>query len=452
MARSTQPHRPPPGRARPGWPLFVALLVLGAVAGLFSVSAPAQGPEPYRITVSPGAQNYPIALPLPVDLAGVEGDQARELWEVVRRDLEMTGYFDIIDPNAYLDQSDGVEVGSFPFEPWRRIRAIALAKSRMQMMDGRLAADIFVYDVGAGDRISARRFLGEADDLRYLGHRIADHILLSLTGEKGLFGTRLTAVGERTGNKEIYVMDIDGHGIAPVTRNGSINLSPAWSPDGGQVAWTSYKRGNPDIYAKDLASGRTRVLSNRPGINIGAAYSPDGTKVALARSTGGTTDIYVIDASTGREIQRVTRGGGIDVSPAWSPDGTKLAFSSERSGGSQIFVSDLESGETRRVTFAGSFNFDPAFSPDGQRIAFVGRAEGFNVFVVDVDGKNMVRVTQDQGNNEDPSWSPDGRYLAFSSTRTGRKEIWMSTPDGRHQVPISRGGGWSQPSWSPLLE
>jgi TolB protein len=433
---------------------FIGLLALMVVAVLAvmlgTTAAPAQEAG-FRLTVKPGANDYPIALPTPLALAGADSSTAEELLSVLRRDLEMTGYFKIIDPNAYLDQSEGIEPGTFPFEPWRKIRAVALAKTRIRVREDGLAADVFVYDVGAGDKVSAKRFIGRQSDVRYLGHKIADEILLALTGEHGFFGNRIAAVGSRSGNKEIYVMDMDGNGVHSVTRNGSINLSPAWSPDGRHIAWTSFKRGNPDLFAKELASGRTRVLSNRPGINTGAAYSPDGRRIALARSTGGDSDVYVIDAFTGQEVSRVTRGGGIDVAPNYSPDGAEIAFSSERSGGSQVFVADLSTGQARRITFAGDFNFDPVYSPDGDKIAFVGRSEGFNVFVVDRDGKNMIPITQDQGNNEDPSWSPDGRYLVFGSDRRGRQEVWVSTADGRHQTPVTDGhGGWTQPTWSPV--
>lgn len=430
--------------------VLIGVLVAGVLV-LLLAPRPAPALEPgFRITAKPGDNAYKIALPEPVS-QGVADASVKELWAVVQRDLEMTGYFEILDPLSFLDVSGNIEPGTFPWEPWRKIRAVALAKTRVGMKDDGLAADVYVYDVGAAEKVTAKRFVGNPDDIRYLAHKVAAEILFAVTGEPGFFSNRIAAVGASSGNKEIYVMDFDGYGVHSVTRNGSINLSPAWAPDGTQMAWTSYKRGNPDLYAKELASGRTRVLSNRSGINSGAAYSPDGAKIALARSSGGDTDVFVIDAVTGRDLSQVTRGGGIDVAPDFSPTGTEVAFSSERSGGTQIFISDLSTGTTRRITFSGDFNQDPVFSPDGTKVAFVGRSEGFNIFVVGTDGKGMVPITQDQGTNKDPSWSPDGKYVAFSSNRRGRNEIWMSTADGRHQMPVTDGhGNWTQPTWSPV--
>lgn len=424
--------------------LFLLLLAVPALAPT------AEAADDAIIRVGPGNKDLPLGLPK-VKRASPDTDAiAEELWSVVHRDLELTGYFNIKDPSGYIERGKDVEPGTFDFADWRVIKIAGLAKLRVTRSGSSVFADVFVYDVNAGSKLIAKRFRGTADQARYLGHRIADTILLALTGEKGFFGTRIAAVGSRSGVKEIYVMDIDGHGVRSVTRNGSINLSPAWSPDGSAIAWTSYKRENPDLYIKQLASGRTRVLSSLPGINTGAAFSPDGKKVALTRSKNGDSDIYVIDAATGRDLKRITTGGGIDVAPSWSPDGTKLVFSSERSGGSQVFVHEIASGSTRRISRFGAFNFDPVWSPDGKRIAYTGRDDGaFDIFVVNVETGNTKRITEAQGDNEDPTWAPNSQYLLFSSTRGGRSNIWLSTADGRHQVAITSSGGWTQPSWSP---
>jgi len=427
------------------WHRWASLLV-GCAALLISVTGLAGR---LKLDITPGGKDFPLALPAPQS-SGATDKASDEIWAVVRRDLEMTGYFRIIDPNAYIEQSGGVEPGTFDFGNWRMIKAAALAKTRVLPSGSGVRADVYIYDVGTGEKIDAKGYVGDTADVRYLGHRIADAILLAITGEPGFFGSRLAVVGSKSGKKEIYRMDMDGMGVTAITNNGTINLSPAWSPSGGQVAFTSYRRNNADVYIKDVKSGRLRPISEKPGMDSGAAWSPDGTKIALSRSEAGETDIFIIDASTGAEIQRVTKVSGIDVSPSWSPDGRKLAFASERSGGSQVYIQDLASGSATRVTFQGGFNSDPVFSPDGSKIAFVGRDGRFDVFVVGVDGKNMVRITQNQGDNEDPAWSPDGRYLVFSSTRRSRSEIWLSTEDGRHQSPVTDGtGGWTQPAWAP---
>jgi len=398
---------------------------------------------PVLVRIGAGEKSWPLGLPY----AQGSASQAREIWQVVHRDLDLTGNFKLLDPKATID-TGGVSEGSFDFQDWRTLRASGLAKIKVDSVSGGLSAEVWIYDVNSGRKLAARRFNGRTGQERALGHAIAREILLALTGDAGFFGSKIAAVRHR-GNKEIVVFDIDGQGLVHVTRNGSINLSPAWSPDASRIAWTSYKRDNPDVYVKELASGRTRVLSASPGINIGAAFSPDGSKVALSRSKNGDADIYVLDARTGKVLERLTTGGGIDVGPSWSPDGSQIAFSSERSGGSQIFVMPSSGGPARRISRQGSFNTDPVWSPDGTQIAFVGRDPGFDVFIADVESGRTTRVTQNMGDNEDPSWSPDGRYLVFSSTRSGTSEIWLATSNGRHQVQLTQGGGYSQPVWSP---
>lgn len=417
-----------------------AFLLLTVTPGL-APAASAAGPV--DIVIGPGQNDFPLALPYAVGNAG----QARQVWDVVRRDLELTGYFRLIDPAATIDQG-GLEPGTFDMQDWRTLRAAAVAKTAVRNDGGNLSAEVWIYDVNSGQKRAAKRFSGRPGQERTLGHALAREILLALTGDPGFFGSKIAAVRSR-GNKEVVVFDVDGQAVVPITRNGSINLSPAWSPDGSRLAWTSYKRNNPDVYVKELGTGRTRVLSANPGINVGAAFSPDGSKVALSRSRNGDADIFVLDARTGKVLRQLTKGGGIDVGPTWSPDGSQIAFSSERSGGSQIFVMPSTGGPARRISRQGNFNTDPVWSPDGSRIAFVGRDPSFDIFVANVADGRVKRITQNMRDNEDPSWSPDSRYLVFSSTRGGRSDIWLATNDGRHQVQLTNGGGYTQPTWSP---
>lgn len=405
----------------------------------------------------PGGKEISIAVPAPQ--AQHSGGVVTEVHDTLLRDLELSGYFTLVDPRSYVERGKGVEPGTFNMGDWSLIDAAVLVKTRVLPAGDpgcdpngqRMCADAFVYYVVSGDLLAKKRFRGAPSDARHLAHGIANLVVESVTGRPGFFGARLAAVGQQTGNKEIYILELDGRGVTPVTRNGSINLSPAWSPDGRSIAWTSYKKTNPDLFVKDLGSGRTRVISNVRGVNTSPAFDPTGARLALARSTGGDADLVIVDAKTGQLLKEVTRGGGIDISPHFSPDGRYLAFASERSGGSQVYIADLQTQDVQRITFQGDFNTDPVFSPDGEKIAFVGRSEGgFDIYVVDRDGRNLIRITQDSGDNEDPAWSPDGNYLVFSSTRTGRSELWLATADGRHQMALTRSGGWSQPTFMPM--
>ncbi|MEQ1500903.1 MAG: Tol-Pal system beta propeller repeat protein TolB [Myxococcota bacterium] len=407
----------------------------------------------------PGAADLPLALPKPeLPAAGEPKAASEEVWDAVWMDLETSGYFELQDPKGYVEKGKGVEPNQFDFAAWRLIKSTVLVKTRVYPAGHascdpggtKMCADVYVYNVPTGEKLVSKRFRGVPDNARQLGHAIANQVLASTFGTPGVFGTRLVAVGSKTGNKEIYLMDSDGHGVTPVTRNGAINLSPGWSPDARSIGWTSYKKANPDLYVKDLPSGRTRTISNVKGVNTSPDFSPDGSQIALARSIDGDSDIVVVDARTGAEVRRLTRGGGIDVSPDFAPDGKNILFASERSGGSQVYSMPVGGGEGTRLTFVGDFNIDPVISPDGSKIAFVGRSEGgFDIYVAEADGRNVIRLTQDMGDNEDPTWSPDSRYVAFSSTRTGRSEIWVSTADGRHQTKITTSGGWTQPAWAP---
>ena len=426
--------------------IAAALLVLAVLAVW-----PAQAEEQVTIgsgmvdVAKAGAKDIPIAIPRPKG-----GDEYTDtLWQVVKNDLEMSGFFLVIDPDAYTEApTAGIRLGEFSFADWSVPDPVVLAKTSLTPSTSGVEAELWVYDVPGTRKLGAKRFTAERSSGRRIGHRIADEIIRLVTGEPGIFTTRIAAVSNASGNKEIAFLDVDGHGVTPITKNGSINLQPTWSPEGTRISFTSYRSGNPDLFVADLASGSLKRISSRRGVNIGAAWHPTGDKLALTLTSGGDTDIFAI-TDAGDAIAQLTRAPGIDVAPTFSPDGTQIAFASERSGGLQIYVMGIDGSDAHRVTFQGTHNTDPDWSPNGERIAFVGRDGHYDVFTVGTDGKGMERVTQDQGDNEDPTWSPDGRYIAMTSTRTGASQIWMSTADGRHQVPVTPGGGWSNPSWSP---
>ncbi len=429
--------------------LLLPLLVFPLLAP-GPVAPPGEIKRKVRIVVSePGENKIPIALPAP---SGSEPEE-KAFHDILVRDLTLSGWFEVISSDAYIEPDGaGLQPGQFKYEDWEVPGAAALAKTGLARKGSALRSEVWVYDVAGRRKIGAKAFSAEPKALRTLAHKTANEIIVRITGEQGLFNTRFAAV-KKAGNKEIVLVDFDGHGLTPITRNGSINIQPAWSPSGSKLAFTSYVAGNPDLFIADLSRGKIERKSSRSGINTGASWSPDGGRLALTLSPSGDPEIYVIDAATGKQSQRLTNQSGIEVAPAWSPDGRQIAFASERSGGAQIYVMGADGSGARRVTYAGDHNTDPAWSPDGRSLAYVSRSDNFDILVIRADGSGRPqRITQDSGNNEDPTWSPDGRYIAFTSNRSGGTHIWMSTLDGAHQVQLTTGrGGYSNPTWSPVL-
>jgi TolB protein len=425
-------------------------LTVAALLCLFSGSARARI---YIDINAPSIEKIKIAIPdfrnLSSNASGPEF--ARDLPGVLSNDLDLSGYFVPIDRAAFLAEDNGAMTeDQIRFKDWSTIGADLLVTGGYNAIGQSLEVEVRLFDVFRGRQIFGKRILGKTDDSRDLMHRIGNDIVYLLTGQKGIFLTKLAFVGTATGNKEIYVCDYDGYNVRQITNDKSIALLPRWSPQGDKLFYNSYKDGEgPALYMRDMTTGRTVKVSGRKGLNIGAAWSPDGRTAALCLSVDGDPDIYRIDLS-GKIIRRVTNSWGISVSPTFSPDGDRMAFVSNRSGGPQIYIKNLQEGKEERLSFEGNYNTSPAWS-SLNRIAYAGMENSrFDIFTIDPSGTGLRDLTNGQGNNEDPCWSTNGRYIAFSSNREGGYHLYLMTANGQNQrrIGISKGEQTS-PSWSP---
>jgi TolB protein len=307
-----------------------------------------------------------------------------------------------------------------------------------------------VRDMPGGHSILVRDYRGSANDWRTLLHRFADDIVLQFTGELGVSDTRIAFVGQKGREKELYVMDVDGGRLHALTADHSIALSPAWSPEGSLLLFTSYRGGTgPQVLVMHATGGKAYLVSGRAGNNTSAAYSPDGRDIACTLSQDGNAEIYLLDARGGAP-RRLTQNPAIDTSPAWSPTGREIAFTSDRGGAPQVYVMDRDGGNVRRLTYDVSYTDSPAWSPRGDAIAFVSRtAAGFDLYVAAPDGSG-TRAVVTGGSNENPRWSPDGRHLVFASDREGSRALYVTDLDGRAPHRLDTGGlTAASPAWSP---
>src|SRR6516162_2738114 len=248
-------------------------------------------------------------------------------------------------------------------------------------------------------------------DTRRTVHDFIDDLVQTLTDQKGIAGSKIAFVANRTGHKEIYTADYDGANVIQLTHDGAISVSPALSPDARKLAYTGYQSGYADIYLVDLNSGSRNRIIKFPGTNSGAAFSPDGSHIACTLSKDGNPEIYVTGLA-GDSPHRLTRTRGVESSPTWSPSGSEIIYSSDERGNPQLYRISAGGGSGRLLPTGFGYNTQLNWSPDGRKVAFnVRSGGGFQVAILDLDsGSTHVAI----GEGQSPVWGPNSRHIIFS--------------------------------------
>jgi len=373
-------------------------------------------------------------------------EMGRRVVDILDNDLWMSSTIAAFQTNEGLTNHDSLRAAAAMLLPTQPLRLSVQPSLSLQQKKVVLEADLI--DSITRKTIEHKSYRGCPENLRLLVHSLADDLVRSLTGERGIAKSRIAFTSGSGNTKEIYAMDYDGANQNPVTTLRSLSLTPSWSIDSRNVLYTSYLRGNPDLYLFDLLAKKNTPLLKGSSLYTSPAFSPDGKKVAFVSTKDGNAEVYVMDAS-GKNVQRLTQHPAIDSSPSWSPTGREVVFTSDRLGNPQIFVMDAEGSNVRRLSIEGDYHDSPVWSPRGDKIAFVSRLDrGFDVFTFDITTETTTRLTADAGTNEDPSWSPDGYRLVFSSTRDGRSDIYMMMWDGTEVRRLTFKGTCTSPSWS----
>ena len=343
------------------------------------------------------------------------------------------------------------EASSVNYAEWRSRLADALVLGSVAARpDGSFEVRFRLYDVLKQSALGGVAYTLTRDQVRATAHRISDYVYEKLTGEKGVFSTRIAYVVKRGERYELQVADADGANEQAMLVSGEPIISPAWSPDGRRLAYVSFQNKKPIVYVQDIEVPKQQIVANFKGSNSAPAWSPDGKRLALALTRDGTSQIYLVNPD-GSNLQRFTRTSGIDTEPFFSPDGEWIYFTSDRGGSPQIYRMALRGGDAQRVTFEGGYNVSPRVSPDGKSLAYIARNSGrFQVTLLEL-ATRQAQVLTDSDLDESPSFAPNGRQILLATIVAGRGVLTAVSADGRVKQRLTvSAGDVREPAWGPL--
>jgi len=425
---------------------------------------PAQPPQPQEIeTTITGEPGSPPRLAVPEFIAVSKDTEsvaiAKTISQVLFDDLNFEREFALIPRDVY--STAATSFSDVPFDRWRELNADGLVVGTVQKTATGLKVELRLFNVRTRQSAYGREYSGSTANPRLYAHQISDELHQSQRGLKGVARTKLVFDSDRDGErmggtienrgvKELYIADYDGENQRRVTVSKTLNINPAWSPDGRSIAYTSYRRGGGQIFVSHIFQALLDELTKgeKVGENWLPAWSPDGTRLCFTSTRDGNSEIYVMNRD-GSNVRRLTRHPGIDISPTWSPPGTQIAFVSDRGGDPHIYIMDAD-GSGSPTLLTREYSDRPTWSPAPyNEIAYSARTgPGNDIKVIDLASRQVRQLTFGEGTNESPTWSANGRHLAFMSTRAGKSQIFTIARDGKNVRQLTRTGSNQQPNWS----
>lgn len=439
--------------------LFLTTVAAVAVAGVTLVQAqsaanprtPPQQTAPIEVEIDQG-----VIRPFQIAVAPFSGQNGSQISEVIGGDLRRSGFFEPLASSGFLET--GLTLANAPdFPQWTRIGAQAvLYGSVTPRPDGRNDFGFRLYDPYRQCQLVSYQFTATPEQWRRIGHKIADVVYQRMTGETGVFDSRILYVAE-SGTElnrlsRLAIVDQDGANPTYLTQGDEIILTPRFSSNPDEITYMALGEDYSRIYLYNLSTGRRESLGEFDGQALAPRYSPDGTKVAFSIIRGGNTDVYVMDLRS-RQLSRLTSDPGIDTSPSFSPDASQIVFNSDRSGTPRLYVMRADGSGQRPISRGGGSYTAPSWSPRGDLIAFTKSSGGrFSIGVMGTDGSGERSLSSSYF-EEGPSWAPNGRYIMFArQTRGGNTNLWMVDLSGRVIAQSGYQGRGSDPAWSPLLD
>lgn len=418
------------------------LLRLVALLILLCLAFPARAVLDIEVT---GAGEHQI----PVSITRFEGEGSldQRISEVVANDLARTGLFKLIEPSGKSPR----EVKEVQFSDWGKVDALAFG-SAVKLPNDMVEVRLHLMDTVKKTELLAQAISARRDQARAIAHRISDFIYEKLTGNPGVFSTRIAYVNRQGKYNRLVVADSDGYGEQTLLSSNQPIMSPSWSPDGASLAYVSFEQGRAFVYSQSLTSRQRTLLASLPGSNSAPTWSPDGQQLAIVLTTDGNSQIYLVRAD-GSNLRRISSSATIDTEPNFSPDGRNIIFTSDRGGSPQIYRMSVSGGSAERLTFEGKQNFSPRYSPDGKGFVFAHYNDGiFHIAVQDFETK-QVQILTPGGWEKKPSFAPNGKLVLFATESHGRGILATVSSDGRvKQKMTPQQGDIREPTWGPFIK
>jgi TolB protein len=419
------------------------LIPLSLVLGLWGLGANAWAQFKVEVT-GVGVTQVPVHLNAFRD----EGQSPQKISAIIQADLERSAQFRVSSTALSMDETSRPDVAMLRSRGAENFVTGSVTK----LADGRFDVRFRLWDLMKFQDLGGASYAVVPGDLRRAAHQISDFIYEKLTGDKGIFSTRIAYVTKNNNRFNLWIADADGDNAQPALTSPEPIISPSWAPNGVQLAYVSFESRKPVVYVHDVATGKRKIVANFKGSNSAPSWSPDGQQMAVTLSRDGGSQIFLIPSSGG-EAQRLTQSASIDTEPVFTPDASAIYFVSDRGGSPQIYRMPAKGGPVQRVTFNGSYNISPSISPDGKKLAYISRQGGqFKLYIMDLQTEQFEALS-DTSADEKPSFAPNGKLIIYATQVAGKEALMTVNWENKTAVRLNgQSGDIREPNWGPFMK
>lgn len=427
------------------------MLILASAGQAADLHVPAVKPEPqaalnslFLAPVTPVAYMVGLAITDPVG----DSPHRSALQQAILYNLSYLPFINLIDGKS-IPGGVSIPVASGPTLDMERFRMARADNLITTIWVNPYQVEMRAYEVETGKfMFGARLDTRNTPRIEDIADEFCAQFMEALTGRGDFF--RATLAFSKTGGptkKDIWIVRPTGRDLRQVTNVPGDAISPAWSHDGRFIIFSHIDERTHALGVWDSSTGRMQRIRFPGNTVIGPCFMPDN-KVAVGLTDGQNPSIFLLNHSFRKE-KKLISSWGIDVSPSVDSSGSKMVFTSSRLGNPHIFLEDLNTKKAVRVSQGGKYNTDPSISPDGTLVVYARQmGNTHRIFVHDLRTGKEQQITFGPGSDEQPEFAPDSYFIAFTSTRSGKRQIYLTTRHGAEPKLIPTGNGDAAfPAW-----